>query len=200
MRVDPDDDDPETRIEGFGTSALTFVYDHAPAGSTYRTVDLRDPGLYPAGSVVRRFDGADVSRMQVPPSSDHLGNPVLVADRPDADYVTYRAEVLRPPGTPAEDIRIAGEFNQWDPGDEWRLRKSESENRYTAEIPLRRGVHDYQYVLNGTDWTALEGNDWRAVCVYTAVIYYHDPRLGGYDRIIAVSQRRSPGGNEATVY
>jgi hypothetical protein len=63
---------------------------------------------------------------------------------------------------------------------------------------LRRGAYDYQYVLNGTDWTTIEGNDWRTMNVFTALVYYHDVRYGGFDRILLAAQKKSPGGTEPT--
>jgi hypothetical protein len=53
-------------------------------------------------------------------------------------------------------------------------------------------------VLNGNDWIALEGNDWRTTNVYTALLYYHDVRFGGFDRILLAAQKKSPGGTKAT--
>jgi hypothetical protein len=44
---------------------------------------------------------------------------------------------------------------------------------------------------------ALEGNDWRTVSVYTAMLYYHDTQYGGYDRIILCAQAKNSGSTEA---
>ena len=199
LRVDVDDDDPETFIDGFGTRSLKFIYDHAPAGAPYRSMDLHNAGRYPPGVTLRQLDGVDLSRWQVLAGRDHFGVPSYVSEGNTADFVPFRFELLRPPELGEEDIRVVGEFNQWDPDDAWRLQRLAPENRYALAAQIRRGVQDYQYVLNGTDWLALEGNDWSAVCVYTAFVYYHDPRLGGYDRILIAVQGRSPGGAEATV-
>ncbi|MBI2429717.1 MAG: DUF5103 domain-containing protein [Ignavibacteriales bacterium] len=46
------------------------------------------------------------------------------------------------------------------------------------------------------DWLTLEGNDWRTVNRYTALIYYRDRRYGGFDRVVGVVRGRSPGGDE----
>ncbi len=51
----------------------------------------------------------------------------------------------------------------------------------------------------GQDRFALEGNHWQTVRDYYAVVYYDDPRYGGFDRIIGIGKGTSPGGTSATV-
>jgi hypothetical protein len=74
------------------------------------------------------------------------------------------------------------------------MRYDEATKIYKLVARLRRGTYDYQYVLNDNDWITLEGNDWRTVNVYTALMYYHDPQFGGFDRILLAAQAKSPGG------
>jgi hypothetical protein len=199
FRVDLDERKPETFVDGFGTNSLRFILDNAPAGNEYRTIDLRSADKYPLGDILRRQEGADVSRWQTRAPSDQNGFMSLVNDGRHADYVPFRFEILRTDDAPDEDIRVAGEFNGWSPTEEWRMAQVPGSKRYTLLAHLRRGIHDYQYVLNGADWLSLEGNDWRTVSVYTAFMYYRDPRFGGYDRILIAGQGRSPGGTDATV-
>ena len=59
-------------------------------------------------------------------------------------------------------------------------------------IPLKRGIYDYQYVvadvinnqIENEDWLMLEGNTWVNKKEYDVFLYYNDPDLGGYERII----------------
>ena len=77
---------------------------------------------------------------------------------------------------------------------------------YKRTVWLRRGVYDYQYVLGDVDsdgnginqeWLTLEGNDWRTVNRFTALVYYYDRHFGGFDRIIGIVRGKSPGTNES---
>jgi hypothetical protein len=70
--------------------------------------------------------------------------------------------------------------------------------RYVFSTSLRRGAYDYQYVVGDGDWISLEGNDWRTVNLYTALVYYRDDRFGGFDRILGFVQRLGPGGSVPT--
>ena len=70
-------------------------------------------------------------------------------------------------------------------------------DRYVWKTSLRRGVYDYQYVC-GDDWVVFEGNQWSVSSMYTAFVYYHDQRFGGFDRIVGIARGRGPGGTRAT--
>ena len=65
--------------------------------------------------------------------------------------------------------------------------------RYVRQVSMRRGAYDYQYTVGRYDWITLEGNDWRTSNNYTAIIYYHDYRFGGFDRILGSARARSAG-------
>ncbi|MFQ5797892.1 MAG: hypothetical protein ACE5H0_04260, partial [Bacteroidota bacterium] len=74
---------------------------------------------------------------------------------------------------------------------------------------LRRGIYDYYYILGwwdpgaksviGQDWFTLEGNDWRTVRDYYVLVYYDDPRYGGFDRIIGIGKGTSPGVSSSSI-
>ena len=89
------------------------------------------------------------------------------------------------------DIFLVGAFNNWDLSAEYRLH--DNAGIYSITIPLKRGIYDYQYVvadyINGEivndDWLKLEGNSWANQKVYDIFLYYNEPNLGGYERIIA---------------
>jgi hypothetical protein len=112
--------------------------------------------------------------------------------------VPFQFELGFPEETRNEKIYVVGDFNGWRIDKRWCLQYDPSSHHYILATRLRRGAYDYQYVVNGTDWSRMEGNDWRTVNVYTALLYYHDPRYGGFDRILLGAQRNGPGGTVAT--
>lgn len=59
-------------------------------------------------------------------------------------YVQFRLEARG-----ASDVAIAGTFNGWKP--EHLLRETEP-GVWSALIPLRPGVHDYAFVVDGKEW------------------------------------------------
>lgn len=196
-RIDVDDNNPNTFVDGFGTHSLDFIVDNILPGNEYRHLDLTNVDYYPPNELSRSRDGADVSRMfhQGPPDND--GRSITATETRYDDYVKYQFEFDRE----SDDLSpfyVVGDFNDWTPSDAWKLTYDEVSQRYILQADLRRGVYDYQYVCNGSDWHGVEGNDWRTVNQFTALLYYHDVRFGGFDRIVGFSQRLSPGGTQPT--
>jgi hypothetical protein len=128
-------------------------------------------------------------------AGDEDGTSVLVRDNLYADYVEFQFELARPEEIVGEKIYVVGDFNGWRVDERWRLQYDAGSKLSTL---LRRGAYDYQYVLGGNDWITLEGNDWRTVNLYTALLYYSDPDYGGFDRIVLAAQAKSPGGTDPT--
>jgi hypothetical protein len=197
-RIDADNRTIHTFIDGIGTNSLKFMIDNLQPGNEYRCMDLRNTDLYPPNEIIRLRDGADMSRWQWQGSDDQNGTSALVTGNLFADYVRFQFELGRPEENAGEKIYVVGDFNSWKIDEQWRLQYDDALKHYKLLAWLRRGTYDYQYVLNGNDWIALEGNDWRTVNVYTALVYYHDVRFGGFDRILLAAQKESPGGTEAT--
>ncbi len=196
-RIDVDDNNPNTFVDGFGTSKLVFIVDNIQAGNEYRRLDLTNVDYYPANQLSRNRDGADLGRMFHQGSPDHDGQSTVVTGSRYADYIKFQFELDRE----SDDLSpayVVGDFNNWNPTDAWKMNYDEATQRYILQTVIRRGVYDYQYVANGNDWRRVEGNDWRTVNEYTALVYYHDIRFGGFDRIIGITQQPSPGGTEAT--
>lgn len=187
-RISSDDDDPHTFVRGWGTRDLVFVLDNMEPGSEYRVLDLRDVDFYPQGKRLRPRDGADVSRFLAKVPLDHNGSSSIVSGTTYSDYLDFRFELLWK--TPGEAVYVTGDFNGWNLGPA-SLMQYEGD-RYILSTSLRRGVYDYQYV-RGEDWIVLEGNDWKTTNNFTAMVYYHDPRFGGFDRLVGVARGRSPG-------
>ena len=196
-RADADNPSPNTFVEGLGTTKMRFWVDNVPPGNDYRHIDVQNVTDYPEGQELRSRQGADVSRFQQPPRGDHNGVSTITMGTRYADYVQYRFE-LASQERQYETVFVVGDFNGWTPSPNCTMTYDDNTRRYVWSTSLRRGVYDYQFVVAQNDWITLEGNDWRTVNMYSACIYYHDDRLGGYDRIIGFIQRLSPGGNGQT--
>jgi hypothetical protein len=196
-RIDTDDRNPNTFIDGYGTNNLKFVIDNLQPGNEYRRLDEQTVDLYSLAEVLRKKDGADLSRWMFQGHGDQNGISTPVAGNRYADYIQFQFELGRPEENSNEKIYVVGDFNGWKVDEQWRLHYDEATKHYKLLALLRRGTYDYQYILNGNDWITLEGNDWRTVNVYTALLYYHDPRFGGFDRILLAAQAKSPGGLKA---
>jgi hypothetical protein len=196
-RIDADNPSPNTFVDGLGTTKLRYWVDNIPPGNDYRHIDLRNVTDYAEGQELRSRQGADVSRFQQPPRGDHNGVSAITMGTRYADYVQYRFE-LASEDRKYETVYVVGDFNGWSPSPNCTMTYDDNTRRYLWSTSFRRGAYDYQYVVGPNDWITLEGNDWRTVNEYSAFIYYHDDRLGGYDRIIGFVQRLSPGGNEQT--
>jgi hypothetical protein len=188
---------PNTFVEGYGTRRLRFRVESIRPGNEYRRLDLRNPAHYPSGVDVRNREGADVSRMFLLGNRDDNGFSTLVEGTVTSDYLRVHFEFL-PQEYAGDSVFVVGDFNGWVPRSP--MRYDPSVRRYLWSTWLRRGIHEYQYVLNGSDWTALEGNDWRTTNVYSGFIYYRDQRYGGFDRIIGFGQRTSSGSSGASSF
>jgi hypothetical protein len=130
-------------------------------------------------------------------SPDNDGMSTVLTDSRYADYIKFQFELDRE-SDDLSPLYVVGDFNGWAPIDGWKMKYDEASQRYVLQAELRRGVYDYQYVCNGNDWRGVEGNDWRTVNQFTALLYYHDVRFGGFDRIIGMEQQRNPEGTQAT--
>ena len=95
------------------------------------------------------------------------------------------------------EIFLIGAFNNWELSLDYEMKKEAGISSIT--IPLKRGIYDYQYVaadvINGEiindDWLVLEGNTWVNNKEYDVFLYYNEPNLGGYERIIGYSRIRN---------
>lgn len=208
FRIDVDEKNPDAYVVESYTPNKRFVIRNVPPGNEYRRLDIGSARLYPNAEVVRLKEGADLSRFQWEGKIDANGASKL---RPfigaNSDYldVEFRLEL---PSPSEKDIFLVGAFNQWQLSPDYRMHLEPSGNMYSLHKWIRRGVYDYQYVeatfdfLSGQfrneNWLRLEGNDWRTINRYTAVVYCHDPRFGGFDRAVGTATAKSPGGMRET--
>jgi len=192
VRIDLNRLTPATWVEGLGTSRLSFTAGAIMPGNEYRVLDIRNVEKYPASSVLRSQDGADVSRFFAASSNDHNGASVISGSRSYADYERFEFQLWWDADDRALPVYVVGDFNGWTKSPAWRLVEYGEEGRFSLTALLKRGRYDYQYVV-GDDPIVLEGNSWKTRNLYTGLVYYTDARLGGYDRILFVSQVESDG-------
>ncbi len=197
IRVDLDDLSEDTWIDGLGTAALSFTAGAVMPGNEYRVLDIRSVELYPPDLLLRPRDGADVSRFFSSSARDNNGWSTIVASREFADYERYEFQVWWEADRRPGPIYVLGDFNGWARDAAWELTPGEEEGRYSLRALLKRGRYDYSFSV-GEDPILFEGNSWSTTNVYTALTYYGDPRLGGYDRILFVSQVESPASGSET--
>lgn len=106
-----------------------------------------------------------------------------------ADYITvhFRLEV---PERINGDIYIDGEFTHNNFNEFNRMTYDSSKGVYTAQIPLKQGAYNYQYVVipfNGEkspSTAILEGNKYETQNEYGVSVYFHPPGSRG-DRLIS---------------
>lgn len=175
--------------------SFTFIARDIPAGNEFRQVDIRDPNFFIAKDVKAQRDGLEYSRFFLNPLRKDLNGGKLFMDFKD-DFATYLNVTfsIRPPEDVYSDIYLVGAFNDWHLSIDYKLNEAEGINAIT--IPMKRGIYDYQYVVAdlidgeivNADWLILEGNTWVNTKEYDIFLYYNDPDLGGYERIIGYSR------------
>jgi len=195
-------------VEEFYRPNKRFKIRNVPPGNEYRRLDIGSVRFYPNGLPVRLKEGADLSRYQWQGKIDANGAAKLAPFMgANSDYldVMFRLEL---PAPNEKNIFLVGAFNQWQPTIGYEMKLDSLGKLYTLHKWIRRGVYDFQYVVGSVDpatgdivdqdWLALEGNDWRTINRYTALVYYHDDRFGGFDRIVGSTIAKNPGGTDET--
>jgi hypothetical protein len=204
-RIDVDDNSAETFVENIMRPEKTFTRRDIPAGNEYRRMDLSSVSFYPNNRLAVLRDGPDVSRFQWQGKPDANGaSKTRAFYGANSDYLEVEVR-LRLASAPSKRIFIVGGFTEWAVLPDYEMKADTISGLYSTRFWVRRGVYDYQYVLgtigpDGTvteqDWLSLEGNDWRTINRYTALVYYHDQRYGGFDRVVGVARGRNPGGRD----
>jgi hypothetical protein len=169
---------------------FTYITRDIPAGNDYRQVDIRNYNFFSEKDVKAQRDGLEFSRFFLNAPPDLNGNKIFM-DYKD-HYATYHNVTfsIRPPDDVYGDIFLVGAFNDWRLSTEYKLQPEAG--IYSITIPLKRGIYDYQYVVGddinssifNPDWLVLEGNTWSNKKDYDIFLYYNEPSLGGYERII----------------
>jgi len=176
-----------------GSRRFRFTSKEIKPGNEYRQTDLRNTNIYSRKTVKAQFEGPETSRFFQEGRRDLNGASILMPyDDEYADYLNVEFN-LRAPSDFNKDVLVTGAFNNWVLDPAYRL--GNSGGFYTGVLNMKRGIYDYQYVaanvtnnkISEIDWVILEGNNWTTQNVYHVFIYYADPNLGGYDRIIGYS-------------
>jgi len=192
-RVDQNDTSGNSQITVSGTY-INFTAMNIVPGNTYRVIDITDPGIFAPSTFPTAFSPEDILRAGLSGVPDYNGSEIL--NKTPATYADYIPIAFRldADGERSDNIFIVGAFSDWLPKPRYMMKYAEKTNDYSCVVWLKRGIYDYQYVIGRLDevtgqvtnqsWTALEGNSWGAPRVYTALLYYHDDRFGGIDRIV----------------
>jgi hypothetical protein len=105
--------------------------------------------LRPAYAVASFAVLAAVAVFLPPPGSQAhphgVGAGAIVADAPQV-YVQFRLEARG-----ASRVTLAGSFTGWQPT--YELRETEH-GTWSILVPLRPGVHDYAFIVDGQEWVA----------------------------------------------
>jgi len=169
---------------------FTYIIRDIQAGNEYRQVDIRNFNFFSSKDVNARRDELDYSRFFLRARPDINGNKIYMDfNDPYATYHNVKFSI-RPPEEVYGEIFLVGAFNDWNLLPEYKLR-SESDVK-SITIQLKRGIYDYQYVVAdedgdkivNDDWLILEGNTWDNKKDYDIFLYYNEPNLGGYEKII----------------
>jgi hypothetical protein len=70
-----------------------------------------------------------------------------------AGPVVYVQFVLEAPS--ARSVAVAGDFNEWDA--RHVLEDPDADGIWTGRVPLQPGMHQYMFVIDGTDWVTDPG-------------------------------------------
>lgn len=68
---------------------------------------------------------------------------------PPVDAVVYVRFELEAPG--ARSVAVSGDFNEWDPTVH-HLEDVDGNGVWTARVPVRPGIHEYMFVVDGDRW------------------------------------------------
>lgn len=161
----------------------------------YRQVNLMDYNKYPNDKLLTSFDGVEVTRKFFFNGSDYDGGMKYYRSRDIYnEYLTYKFELTLPSNN--KSVYLIGSFNNWKLDEKFKMNKVE--NYYSLIVSLKRGIYDYQYVtvqgnndLKEINWIDVEGNHWNTTNTYYILVYYKDPSLNDWDKIVAISEVKS---------
>lgn len=186
-------------IIGVSQGGKVFRISRLPAQNEYRILDLSNLAQFP-------FIGQPV-RM---PLSDLRRNGMFLQRADDAAMITTMISTMNdeyvpveilldpaPGGASADDVFVAGTFNQWNPDRSWMMYYDEDLRLYRCRNWIRRGRHNYMYAtgrLNADSeavldlsYEEMEGNTASASNSFVSFAYYRELDYGGYDGIVAVA-------------
>jgi hypothetical protein len=89
-----------------------------------------------------------------------------------ANYVDVNFTLSTPPVK--GDVYVAGAFNYWNLNQENKMRYDTAQNSYVADVLLKQGWYDYQYIVKapGVDPYRFEGSHFETENQYEIFVYY----------------------------
>ncbi|MFT7613769.1 MAG: hypothetical protein ACI9J3_002749 [Parvicellaceae bacterium] len=119
------------------------------------------------------------------------------ANDPDVDsdygFVHFQLKYFEP--IQGGDLYVFGAFSDWKFKEEFKMTFNEDKGIYEANIYLKQGYYNYQYVLLSDnkkvgDVSFIEGTHFETENDYTIYVYYTDPAQR-YERLIGVKEFNS---------
>ncbi|PJA98394.1 MAG: hypothetical protein CO128_07560 [Ignavibacteriales bacterium CG_4_9_14_3_um_filter_30_11] len=169
---------------------FTFTARDIKPNNEYRQLNFMNTNRFSSKNVSAQYDGIEYSRFFQQGDKDLNGGKILKHFNDSyANYLEVNFS-FRSPEKNYGDIFLVGSFNDWTLSNAYKMNKDN--DLYTYGLNLKRGIYDYQYVATvgnskgviSYDWQILEGNSWDTINEYHIFLYYNEPDLGGYDRII----------------
>lgn len=173
------------------------------AGNTWRRFEFVDERYATLGVESVRYHApyhyvrlhTDRPRVRVPYyyDEDQLGRFLITAKRVDdadteADY--FVAQFALDMAPLPQPVYLTGDFTYGQRSEETQMRYDEEAELYTAEVLLKQGAYNYQYVTprpDGTAWPAdVEGNRYETRNEYDVRVYYRPPGAR-YDRLLTTA-------------
>ena len=195
--VDRNTNTQERYYEWDAGRKFSFIARNLRPGNEYRQIDTRNLSNYPTSTVDAKFGEFDQSDLFTKHPRDFNGSSLLLNFKnANADYqnVVFK---LKAPENVTKPIFLTGSFNDWKLLPEYEM--YDDKGMMNISIPLKRGVHAYQYVaadINGdkisnADWEILEGNFFETENEYYIFLYYESQEKGGYNKIIGFAKIRT---------
>jgi len=192
--VDRNTNNQEKYYEWDASRKFSFIARQLRPGNEYRQIDTRNITQYPTELVDAKFGEYDQSDLFTRRKRDFNGSSLMLDFKnPNADYqrVVFK---LKAPESVTKPIFLVGSFNNWKLMPEYEMYDDNGLINFT--VPLKRGVHEYQYVaadykgdkIINDDWEILEGNFFETENEYYIFLYYISPEKGGYDKIIGFTK------------
>ena len=186
--IDRNANTQERYYEWDAARKFSFVARQLRPGNEYRQIDTRNISKYPTEIVNAKFGEYDQTDLFTRRKRDFNGSSLLLDYRNSiADYqkVIFKLKV---PESITKPIFLVGSFTNWDLLPEYEMYDDNEMIKFT--VPLKRGVHEYQYVvadLRGNkiinpEWELLEGNFFETENEFHIFLYYQVPEKGGYEK------------------
>ena len=185
-------------ILGMVQGGKIFRVSRIPAQNEYRVLDLTNPGRFPSTGQPIPIGLSDIRRngMFFERADDGAMITRTVSDVNDEFIPIEFLLDPTPGGASADDIFVAGSFNNWQPDRDWMMYFDAANRLYRLRQWVLRGRHNYLYAngrLSADSDAALdvsveefEGNTATANNTFLAFAYYRELDNGGYDGIVAV--------------